>query len=192
MTTKKSTFTSEEKFFINLSEQNIFNIDYQEFQFTLEIPSLLEESALSLSAINAAQIILQNPEYQSLLSKLKYPTFEETKQEEGEDDFQLVEKDLDISKLSHVKYAIRNLPDEFTNTVNNIAYLQLVVKKILYKNQKIWIKNKNEELEINDFINFVSYVKVKNLRVGALTDYLLTRYLDWLENIEVSPQEVKN
>lgn len=192
MTTKKSTFTSEEKFFINLSEQNIFNIDYQDFQFTLEIPSLLEESALSLSAINAAQIILQNPEYQGLLSKLKYPTFEETKQEEGEDDFQLVEKDLDISKLSHVKYAIRNLPDEFTNTVNNIAYLQLVVKKILYKNQKIWIKNKNEELEINDFINFVSYVKVKNLRVGALTDYLLTRYLDWLENIEVSPQEVKN
>lgn len=196
---KQQVLNAEERFFLNLNEELTIDIEYQNFVFTLEVPTLMSEASLSLSTLKAAQALLSQPEYGELVSSLAIPRLipkpkseENDSKNNGNEELTVKEESLDLKKISHVRYALRNLPEEVVTNLNNIAYLQLAVKEIRYMGKEFWVQVDGEDIKIDTFNKFFIYVKSKKIRLGTLLDYLLTKYADWLEELEITPQEVKN
>lgn len=192
MTKKKESLRVEDRFFINLNEDISLDVDYEGFTFTLTVPELLVEATVSLGSLRMAQRLLRMPEYSSLLESIKLPKLEMLEEDGKTEEVTVGETSLDLNKIQHIRYALNFFPDEFISTVNNIAYLNLAVSSITFNGKEVWIKVDDEEVLVDSFEQFITHIRTKRIRFGRLVDALIGAYRDWLDAIEVTPQEVKN
>lgn len=195
--TETQAISSEERFFLNLNEELTVDIEYENFMFTLEVPNLMVEATVSMGVLRTVQQLLRQPEYRELAESLTMPMVEEVEDEEDESEqasprTQVIDKPINLDKLNHIRYALKYLPDDFINTVNNIAYLNIVVIDIAYNGKPVWVTADGDEIKIDTFEKFIKYVKTRNIRFGQLINKIISDYYSWLNAMEVSPQEVKN
>ena len=165
MSTRKPPVTSqEEKFYLSVGSDELeHEVTYGDFTFIMQIPPLIEEAGLSLSAISLAQNILRNPEYKHLVENLKIPEIDPEAEETT-----IIEKPVDLNRIQQVKYALTLLPDDFTAVINNMAYLNIVVKDILYKDKPLWVQVDGEDIRIDSFRLFAEYIRKRSIRFVQL------------------------
>lgn len=196
----EKVLTSEERFFLNLDQEDLsLEVPIHNFTFKLRIPTMSEESRLSLSSITMVRTALSRPEYAELVNSIKIPTLEQGENVEGQEQVEgetskkkVAFRDPDITKMRDLRFVMRHLPEEFIITINNIAYLNIVVSDIGYGDKELWVTKNGKETRINTFQKFCDHVTRRNLRLGTVIDRLLNEYQDWVGELEVSPDEVKN
>lgn len=191
MANKKEKLPLEERFFLNLNDDISIEVEYEDFTFTLTIPELLAEATVTLGSIRVAQKLLRMPEYSGLVEGIKLPKLELDEDAE-EKEVKVAEIPLDLTRIQHVRYALNFFPEEFIDTINNISYLGLAVSSITYHGKEVWVKVDGEDVLIDSFEKFITHIRTKKIRFGRLVDTLIRAYRDWLDAIEVTPQEVKN
>lgn len=187
MKSKERVLSVEDVFFVNLDEDLSVFIHSSGFDFELAPMSLYEEASMAMYVLKMAQELLENPEYSSLIESLEYPDLKPS----GE--LELVP--IDISKMAHVKYVISYLPSSFGNLVDNVSFFNKIVRGITKNGQKIAVKNPNnaeKHIVINTFLDFVKYIKGRNIHLQQILEELYAKYTDWESNTSVDPVEVKN
>lgn len=184
---KSRELTKEDVFFINLDEDLSVWGKAAGFDFEMSPMSLYEEASMSMYVMKIAQELLADPEYQQLVETIEYP--------EVRSDGELILREIDLTKISDLKYVISYLPNSFGNLVDNVAFFNKVVRSITKNGQKIAVKNPNnaeKPIMINTFMDFVKYVKGKNIHLQRILEELYNQYSEWEQGIEVDPIEVKN
>lgn len=184
---KQKVLDTEDIFFLNLDEDLKFYAKASGFDFEMEPLSLYEEASMSMYVMHIAQELLENPEYSPLIDSLEYPDLKE----DGEVEF----RPIDTKKLSDLKYVISYLPSSFASLVDNVAFFNKVVKNITKNGQKIAIRNPNnaeKPIMINTFLDFVKYVKGKNIHLLKILEDLFNQYSEWENATSIDPSEVKN
>lgn len=187
MKSKERVLSVEDVFFVNLDEDLSVFIHSSGFDFELAPMSLYEEASMAMYVLKMAQELLENPEYATLIESLEYPDIKPT------GDIELAP--IDISKMAHVKYVVSYLPSSFGNLVDNVSFFNKVVRGITKNGQKIAVKNPNnaeKPIIIDTFLDFVKYIKGKNIHLQQILEELYRKYTDWENNIAVDPIEVKN
>jgi len=174
-----------------------------DFEFTFGVPSLFEESSLSLDTLHILQRLLKNPKYTKLIETVKIPSLNVVQQEKTDkestdtenkkdDKLAMSYQDVDIDKLNHLSYLVQFLPMQIATLASSIAFLNIRISNIRYKNQPITVKSKEKTINIETFEDFVMNVKIKNLNIQDLIDSLNSKLLAWISDIEITPNEVKN
>lgn len=184
---KSKVFNTEDVFFLNLDEDLKFYAKSAGFDFEFVPLSLYEEASMSMYVMRIAQELLENPEYAPLIDSLEYP-------EMGDND-EVKFRPIDTKKLSDLKYVIAFLPPSFASLVDNVSFFNKTIKGITKNGQKIAIRNPNnaeQPIIINTFMDFVKYVKGKNIHLQAILEELYKQYSDWEAETSIDPSDVKN
>lgn len=187
MKSKERTLSVEDVFFVNLDEDLSVFIHSSGFDFELAPMSLYEEASMAMYVLKIARELLENPEYAPLIESLEYPDLKPS------GDLDLVP--IDLTKMAHIKYVISYLPSSFGNLVDNVAFFNKVVRGITKNGQRIAVRNPNNAerpIVIYTFLDFIKYIKGKNIHLQQILEELYKQYTDWETNTSVDPIEVKN
>lgn len=184
---KQKVFNTEEIFFLNLDEELNFLAKSAGFEFEITPLSLYEEASISMYVMKIAQELLEDPAYLDLVQNLEYPDV----LPDGEVNI----RPLNLKKMTDLRYAISFLPQSFASLVDNIAFFNKTVTKITKNGQRVAVKNPDNSespIFINTFLDFVKYVKGKNVHLQRILEDLYIQYSDWEKNTSVDPVDVKN
>lgn len=184
---KQKVLNPEEVFFLNLDENLNFYAKSAGFDFEIVPMSLYEEASMSMYVIRMAKELLEHPEYASLIETVEYPDLTNPEKIEF--------RPVDISKLSDLKYIIGYLPQNFATLVDNVAFFNKVVKGITKNGKRVAVRdphNSENTIVIENFLDFVKYVKGKNIHLQLILEDLYKQYSDWEKETAVDPIEVKN
>lgn len=192
---KQKTISTQEKFLLNLDETDLTTtFKVQKFEFTVGAPSLFEEARITIDTISIAKKMLQTEQYSEFVKDVKIPklTFS-TDETTGQVNTVIEEEPVDLDKINHVAQLLDNiLPTTFRNLVQNIAFLNILVKDISVEGKPLYLVVDGKEIHVDSFEKFVLNVRTRGLYLQTLVEELLTKSLDWMENFEISPIEVKN
>lgn len=190
MAKDKSPLSVEERFFINLDEEQLVHeVEIGGYSFTIGVPSLVEEAQLTLTSLKLASKLLATPAFKEAVEQMRYPSLSVPKNE-GES-VELQEVPIDLQNLSHVSYALQNLPNNLLSLLSTVSYLNVLVKEITYRGQKLAVRKEGKDILIDSFVDFFLYIRHKGFTLTMVED-LLAKALDWLKVVEIEPIEVKN
>lgn len=184
---KQKVLDTEDIFFLNLDEDLKFYASSAGFDFEIIPLSLYEEASMSMYVMRIAQELLETPDYQELIASLEYPEIKEN----GE----ITLRPINTKKLADLKYVISYLPQSFASLVDNVSFFNKAVKAITKNGQRIAVKNPNnaeKPIVIDSFLDFVKYVKGKNIHLQRILEELYTQYSEWENATVLDPSEVKN
>lgn len=192
----KKTLKPEDRFLLNLDDDPITTVFSEgDFEFSITMPSLFREASLSLDTLEVAKKMLKSTDYEPLLDTIKYPKVEldtENKDAKGNLQTKVVMEDVKLDDITHLTYVLDLLPRVFRTTLSTICYINMFVSGITYKEQQIKVKVNNEIKNIDTFLDFVLYVKNRNLSVNSVIESLYDKIYNWLQETELSATEVKN
>lgn len=178
---------TEDVFFLNLDEDISFTAVSCGFEFEMSPLSLYEEASMGMYVMKIAQELIHHPEYNDLIDSLEFPETKET----GE----IVFRPIDRTKLADLRYILSYLPPSFATLVDNTSFFNKSIKKITKNGQKLAVKNPNnaeKPIIINTFLDFVRYVRGKNVHLQRIIEDLYNQYSEWEKELEIDPVEVKN
>lgn len=184
---KPKILPTEDVFFLNLDEDLSFYAKSAGFDFELAPLSLYEEASMSMYVMKIAQELLENSDYAHLIESIEYPEVKDT----GE----IEHRPINTKKLSDLKYIVSFLPASFANLVDNVSFFNKTVRGITKNGQKIAIRNPNNSeapIIISTFLDFVKYVKGKNIHLQRIIEDLFDQYSEWEKALDIDPVEVKN
>lgn len=184
---KSKELPAEDIFFLNLEEDVSINVETSGFNFEIVPLSLYEEASMSMYVMTIAQELLENDDYKELIDSLEVP--------EVDGDGNVKYRKINLSKLSDLKFLISYLPSNFATLVDNVSFFNKSVRKITKNGQKLAVKHPNnaeKPIIIRTFLDFVKYVKGKNIHLQKILEDLYTSYSEWEKTTDIDPAEVKN